>query len=103
MLELSCQSSIECILTIINQNDLDASIDILTDLMIAFKCTSIQYELRLLFQKKFLSIITGKRNERLDRLREKYQLDMVKTFPQTCPQSDERVILLRGQHTEYII
>jgi len=28
---------------------------------------------------------------------------MVKVFPQTCPQSDERVILLRGQHSEYII
>ncbi|CAF0753494.1 unnamed protein product [Adineta steineri] len=103
MLEVSCQSSIECILTIINQNDLEASIDILTDLLIAFKCSSTQYELRLLFQKKFLSIIAGKRNERLDRLREKYQLDMVKIFPQTCPQSDERVVLLRSQHNEYII
>jgi len=103
MLELSCQSSIECILTIINQNDLDASIDILTDLMIAFKYSSTQYEIRLLFQNKFLSIITGKRNERLDRLREKYQLDMVKIFPQTCPKSDERVVLLRSHHSEYMI
>jgi len=102
-LELSCQSSMESILTIINQNDLDASIDILMDLMIAFKCSSIQFELRLLFQKKFISILTGKRTERLDRLRDKYQLDMVKVFSQTCPQSDERVVLLRGQHSEYII
>jgi hypothetical protein len=103
MLEISCQSPIECILKIINQNDLEASIDILTDLMIGFKCSPTQYELRLLFQKKFIPIITGKRNERLDRLRDKYQLDMVKVFPQTCPQSDERVVLLRSQHTEYII
>jgi hypothetical protein len=102
-LELSCQSPIESILTIINQNDLDASIDILMDLMIAFKCSSTQYELRLLFQKKFISILTGKRNERLDRLRDKYQLDMIKVFPQTCPQSDERIVLLRGQYNEYII
>jgi hypothetical protein len=103
MLKISCQSSIECILTIIDQNDLESSIDILTDLMIAFKCSSTQYELRLLFQKKFISIITGKRSERLDRLRDKYQLDMVKIFPQTCPKSDERVVLLRSQHTEYLI
>lgn len=102
-LKLSCESSIECILTIINQNDLDASIDILMDLMNAFKCSSIQYELRLLFQKKFIPILTGKRTERLDRLRDKYQLDMIKVFPQTCPQSDERIVLLRGQHNEYII
>ncbi len=102
-LELSCQSSIECILTIINRNDLDASIEILVDLMIAFKFSTTQYELRLLFQKKFIPILTGKRTERLDRLRDKYQLDMVKVFPQTCPQSDERVVLLRGQHSEYII
>ncbi|CAF0756541.1 unnamed protein product [Rotaria sordida] len=103
VLKLSCQSTIECILTIIDQNDLDGSIDILTDLMVAFKCSSNQYEIRLLFQKKFISIITGKRNERLERLRDKYQLDMVKVFPQTCPQSDERVVLLRCQHSEYII
>ncbi|CAF3018461.1 unnamed protein product [Rotaria sp. Silwood2] len=103
VLTLSCQSSIECILTIIDQKDLDASIDILTDLMVAFKCSSDQYEIRLLFQKKFISIITGKRNERLERLRDKYQLDMVKVFLQTCPQSDERVVLLRCQHSEYII
>ncbi|CAF1083136.1 unnamed protein product [Rotaria sp. Silwood1] len=103
VLKLSCQSSIECILTIIDQNDLDASMDILTDLMVAFKCSSDQYEIRLLFHKKFISIITGKRNERLERLRDKYQLDMVKVFPQTCPQSDERVVLLRCQHSEYII
>lgn len=102
-LELSCQSPIECILTILNQNDLDASIDILLDLMIAFKCTSTQYELRLLYQKKFISILTGKRTERLDRLRDKYQLDMVNVFPQTCPQSDERIVLLRGENSEYII
>jgi len=102
-LELSCQSSIESILTIINRNDLDASIEILVDLMIAFKCSTTQYELRLLFQKKFIPILTGKRNERLDRLRDKYQLDMVKVFPQTCPKSDERVVLLRGQYSEYII
>jgi hypothetical protein len=73
------------------------------DLMNAFKCSSIQYELRLLFQKKFIPILTGKRTERLDRLRDKYQLDMIKVFPQTCPQSDERIVLLRGQHNEYII
>ena len=102
-LQLSCESTMECILTIINQNDLDASIDILMDLMNAFKCSSTQYELRLLYQKKFMPILTGKRTERLDRLRDKYQLDMVKVFPQTCPQSDERVVLLRGQHNEYII
>jgi hypothetical protein len=102
-LEISCESPIECILTIINQNDLDASIDILMDLMVAFKCSVVQHELRLLFQQKFISILTGKRNERLDRLRDKYQLDMIKVFPQTCPQSDERVVLLRGQHSEYII
>jgi hypothetical protein len=103
MLEITCQSPIESILTIINQNDLDGSIDILTDLMIAFKCTSTQYELRLLFQKSFISIITGKRNERLDRLRDKYKLDMARAFTQTCPQSDERVVLLRSQHSEHII
>jgi len=102
-LKISCQSPIECILTIINQNDLDASIDILMDLMNAFKCSPIQYELRLLFQKKFIPILTGKRTERLDRLRDKYRLDMIKVFPQTCPQSDERVVILRGQHNEYII
>jgi len=102
-LELSCQSPFECILTVLNQNDLDASIDILMDLMNAFKCSANQYELRLLYQNKFISILTGKRTERLDRLRDKYQLNMVKVFPQTCPQSDERVVLLRGQSNEYII
>lgn len=103
MLELSCQSPIESILTIVNQDDLDASIDILSDLMVAFKCSPTQYELRLLYPKKFIPIITGKRNERLDRLRDKYQLDMVKVFPQTCPKSDERVVLLRSEQNEYII
>lgn len=102
-LALSCQSSVESILTILNQNDLDASIDILTDLIDAFKCSSNQFELRLLFQKKFIPILTGKRTERLDRLREKYQLDMVKVFPQTCPQSDERIVLIRGHNSDYII
>ena len=102
-LALSCQSSVESILTILNQNDLEASIDILTDLIDAFKYSSNQYELRLLFQKKFISILTGKRTERLDRLREKYQLDMVKVFTQTCPQSDERIVLIRGYNSDHII
>ncbi|CAF4264640.1 unnamed protein product [Rotaria socialis] len=103
-LKLSCQSCIECILTIIDQHDIEASIDILTDLIVAFKCSSNEYEIRLLFQNKFIPIITGKRNERLERLRDKYQLDLVKVFPQTCPQSDERVVLLRSHHhSDYII
>ena len=102
-LALSCESSIESILTIINQSDLDASIDILTDLINAFQCQSNQYELRLLFHKKFIPILTGKRTERLDRLRDKYQLDMVKVFPQPCPQSDERIVLIRGHNSDYII
>ena len=103
MLELSCQSPVESILTIINQNDLDESIDILTDLIGAFKCSSTHYELRLLFQSRFISIITGKRNERLERLRAKYQLDSVKIFTQVCPQSDERVLLIRSGQCEHII
>ena len=103
MLKLSCQSPIECILTIINQNDLDESIEILTDLMAAFKCSSTQYELRLLFQDKFISIVTGKRDKRLEHFRDKYQLDMIKVFPRRCPRSDERIVLLRSQHSEYII
>lgn len=77
--------------------------DILMDLMDCFKCSSCQYELRLLFQKKFIPIISGKRNERLERLREKYQLDMAKVFQQTCPGSDEQVVLLRCQQCEYIL
>ena len=103
MLKLSCRSSIECILTIINQNDLDESIEILTDLMAAFKCSSTQYELRLLFQDKFISIVTGKRDKRLEHFRDKYQLDRIKVFHQKCPQSDECIVLLRSHHSEYII
>lgn len=103
MIKLSCSSPVECILTIVNQSDLDASFDILTDLISVFKCSSNQYEVRLLFHTKFIPIITGKRNERLERLRDKYQLDLVKVFPQTCPQSDERVVLLRSHNSEYII
>ncbi|CAF1562578.1 unnamed protein product [Adineta ricciae] len=102
-LALSCESPIESILTIINQDDLDVSVEILNDLMVAFQCSSSQYELRLLYPKKFIPIITGKRNERLDRLKDKYQLDMMKVFPQACPLSDERVILLRCQHADYMI
>lgn len=103
MLQLSRPSSVESILTIINQNDLDESIDILTDLLGAFKCSSTHHELRVLFQSRFISIITGKRNERLERLRAKYQLDAVKIFTQVCPQSDERVLLIRSEQSEHII
>ena len=103
MLEVSSSSTVESILTIIDQSDLDHSLDILTDLLIAFKCSPTLVELRLLFQKKFLPIITGKRHERLERLRSKYQLDVAQIFPQPCPQSDERVVLLRSQHSDYII
>lgn len=60
--------------------------------------TSIIISTKIYINSKY-----GKRNERLDRLRDKYQLDMIKVFPQTCPQSDEWVVLLRGQHSEYII
>ncbi|UJR37962.1 hypothetical protein I4U23_030646 [Adineta vaga] len=98
MLELSCESSIESILTIIDGNDLEISIEVLSDLMTAFQCSPKQYELRLLYSKTFIPIITGKRNERLDRLKEKYQLDMIKVFPQTCPQSDERIIIFENIH-----
>ena len=104
MLKLSSSSSsVESILTVIDQSDLDQSFDILTDLLVAFKCSSALVELRLLFQKKFLPIITGKRHERLERFKSKYQLDVAQIFPQPCPQSDERVVLLRCQHSEYIV
>lgn len=100
---LSCQSANESILTIIHQNNLDEAFEMLTDIIKAFVLPSNLYEIRLLFQKKFFSIISGKRTERLDRMKLKYKLDAAQIFAHVCPQSDERILLLRSDQTEYII
>jgi hypothetical protein len=102
-LKISCETAIESILTIIDHHDLDHSLEILTDLMIALRCSAIFYEIRLLIQKKFIHIITGKRQERLTRLKLKYKLETAQVYQQLCPHSDEQVVLLRCNRSEYIV
>ncbi|CAF0778092.1 unnamed protein product [Didymodactylos carnosus] len=92
----------EYVLTIINQDDLEVCMEILSEVM-PLILSSQTNELRILFHEIYIPYIIGKGGERSNYLKEKYQLNQIKIYSQSCPKSNERILSLSSQKDEYII
>jgi hypothetical protein len=59
-------------------------------------------ELRLLIPQYNISFVMGKLGETSRLLAKRFQLDQIKVFTNSCPKSDERILLINGKRRELI-
>lgn len=98
MIQVPDQSGPERILTI--SGELEAALDCLTDALATMagnqNLRQDANELRALVHNSQAGAVIGKRGEHVKELRGRHGLE-VKVFPDTCPNSTDRVILCRGE------
>jgi hypothetical protein len=59
-------------------------------------------ELRLLIPQYNISFVMGKLGETSRLLAKRFQLDQIKVFTNSCPKSDERILLISGKQRDSI-
>ena len=88
----------ECVLTF-NTSDLYTFLEVFDTFWNIFPKNN---ELRLLIPQYNISFIMGKLGETSRLLTKRFQLDQIRVFPNSCPKSDERILLLSGKRRELV-
>ncbi|CAF3610369.1 unnamed protein product [Adineta steineri] len=93
------ESISECVLTFI-VFDFDSFLNTFKTYWNLFTKTN---QIRLLMCPTQISFILEQSNETLNYLEDSFQLNQIKIFPDFCPKSDEKILLINGKQHDLII
>jgi len=96
---LDNESITECVLTFY-VSDLDSFLNAFTSYWKLF--SNKNNEIRILIPENNISFIMGKSDETLNYLANRFQLDEIKIFPDFCPKSNEKILLINGKQRDLI-
>ncbi|CAF0885868.1 unnamed protein product [Rotaria sp. Silwood1] len=88
----------ECVLTF-NVSNLDSSLKTFT---LYWNLFPNHYEIRMLITPDNASFLMDKLNEISCSLLKRFQLNQIKIFSNSCPKSDERILLINGKQRDLI-